>query len=235
MLGLVENTEELIHEYASCKHKVTELWDVLANIEEQEAFEEFRLGSKHLLANLDYNFKRDRFEYFNGEIKKAQDKLRKSQSNAKAKIEEVKDYSMKIIEVILNEDSSDDELDFPATKKHYEVLKEDIFTERKKESMDTASPSEVKSTISSAERQSRSSHNGKGNGRYLQRRSTIMQAPSEISSLEVDERIKEIEEKMRQAKKNHSVEVSDLKVKIMTLCKDRDAFSVALNGQRYKE
>ena len=39
-----------------------------------------------MLSNLDYNFKRDRFEYFNGEIKNAQEKLTKNQSNARAKI-----------------------------------------------------------------------------------------------------------------------------------------------------
>ena len=31
-----------------------------------------------------------------------------------------------------------------------------------------------------------------------------------------------------QAKKDHSIEVSDLKVKIMMFCKDRDAFSIDL-------
>ena len=97
MAALINNTESLIHEYALCKHKVSDLWEVLSDIEEHQNYKEFFEGSKEMLSNLDYNFKRDRFEYFNSQIKKAQDNLRKSQSSAKAKIEEVKDYSMKII------------------------------------------------------------------------------------------------------------------------------------------
>ena len=65
--------------------------------------------SQELLKNLDYNFKKDKFEYGNSVLREKEDRRRKFVESAKSKIEEVRDYSMKIIEVILSTDDSDDE------------------------------------------------------------------------------------------------------------------------------
>ena len=62
-----------------------------------------------MLKNLDYNFKKDKFEYGNSVLREKEDRRRKFVESAKSKIEEVRDYSMKIIEVILSTDDSDDE------------------------------------------------------------------------------------------------------------------------------
>ena len=86
----------------------------------------------------------------------------------------------------------------------------------------------MKSSMTSSPCRSGISQNGRIKGRYLQRKSTILMQPSsDITMSEgAEERLKEMEEKMLQAKKNHSVEVSDLKVKIHMLCKDKESISV---------
>ena len=64
-------------------------------------------------------------------IKEGEDRRRKSVERAKRKIEEVRDYSMKIIEVILhNDDSEDEEDDLAYQKKHYEVLRAELSLEK---------------------------------------------------------------------------------------------------------
>lgn len=75
---------------------------ILSSIEKHESYQQFFQNSQSLLSNLDYNFKKDKMEYGNGLTKEKEDKRRKTLESAKRKIEEVRDYSMKIIEVILH-------------------------------------------------------------------------------------------------------------------------------------
>lgn len=65
VIGLVECTEGLIHEYAVCKNKVMDLGDVLGGIETMEGFGEFKKNSAEWLVNLEYNYQKDKFEYGN--------------------------------------------------------------------------------------------------------------------------------------------------------------------------
>ena len=104
---------------------------MFASFEQPEVYQTFTAASCELLANLDYNFKKDKFQLGNGEIKEREDKRRKSVERAKRKIEEVRDYSMKIIQVILhNEDSEDEEKDVSYKKKHYDLLKSELSLEK---------------------------------------------------------------------------------------------------------
>jgi hypothetical protein len=92
----------------------------LSSVEEPDKYKEFFENSVELLSNMDYNFKKDKMEFGNAQIKEKEDKRRKSVDSAKRKIEEVRDYSMKIIEVILhNDDSEEEEEDIAYKKKHY--------------------------------------------------------------------------------------------------------------------
>jgi len=61
VMGLVDFTESLIHEYALCKKKITDLSDMLANVETPSVFEEFTKNSTIFLSNLEYNFQKDKF------------------------------------------------------------------------------------------------------------------------------------------------------------------------------
>lgn len=104
---------------------------MLNSIEEPKIYADFLKNSQELLRNVDYNYKKDKFEYGNALIKEKEDKRRKSIENGKRKIEEVKDYSMKIIEVILhNDDTDSEEEDLMSKKKHYELLKEELSLEK---------------------------------------------------------------------------------------------------------
>lgn len=85
-----------------CKERVEKLSAILSSIEKPESYQQFFENSQTLLSNLDYNFKKDKMEYGNGLTKEKEDKRRKTLESAKRKIEEVRDYSMKIIEVILH-------------------------------------------------------------------------------------------------------------------------------------
>lgn len=85
-----------------CKEGVEKLSAILSSIEKPESYQQFFENSQTLLSNLDYNFKKDKMEYGNGLTKEKEDKRRKTLESAKRKIEEVRDYSMKIIEVILH-------------------------------------------------------------------------------------------------------------------------------------
>lgn len=85
-----------------CKEGVEKLSAILSSIERPESYQQFFENSQTLLSNLDYNFKKDKMEYGNGLTKEKEDKRRKTLESAKRKIEEVRDYSMKIIEVILH-------------------------------------------------------------------------------------------------------------------------------------
>lgn len=85
-----------------CKERVEKLSAILSSIERPESYQQFFENSQTLLSNLDYNFKKDKMEYGNGLTKEKEDKRRKTLESAKRKIEEVRDYSMKIIEVILH-------------------------------------------------------------------------------------------------------------------------------------
>ena len=51
---------------------------------------------------LDYNFKTDQLEYSNAVIREKLESRKKTGRILRSKIEEVKEYNMKIIEVILN-------------------------------------------------------------------------------------------------------------------------------------
>ena len=92
------------------------------------------MNSRQLLSHVDYNFKKDRLELGNLTVKEKQDKRKKALDSTKRKIEEVKDYSMKIIEVILTQDDGSDQEDeegeFPELvtqrNKFYKKLKEEL-------------------------------------------------------------------------------------------------------------
>ena len=80
-----------------------------------------------MLSLLEYNFKKDKFQYGNTVTKEKQDKRKKTLDNTRRKVEEVRDYSMKIIEVILTDCGSDsDEEDNSYLKKHYQVLRDEL-------------------------------------------------------------------------------------------------------------
>ena len=127
VMGLVEFTESLIHEYALCKKKITELSDMLVNVQTPQVFAQFTKNSTGFLSNLEYNFQKDKFEYGNQIIREKYENRRKAYEKTKRRLEEVKDYSMKIIEVILaNEDSEEEEQDIIYKKKMYEILKREL-------------------------------------------------------------------------------------------------------------
>ena len=120
VLKLMGSTESLLEEFNSCREGVDSLSSVLANIEKAESYQYFYQNSQQLLGNMDYNFKKDKFEYGNLVTKEREDKRRKHLESTRRKIEEVRDYSMKIIEVILNNCESDsEEEDNDCLKKHY--------------------------------------------------------------------------------------------------------------------
>lgn len=76
---------------------------------------------------MEYNFQKDKFEYGNQIIREKYENRRKAYEKTKRRLEEVKDYSMKIIEVILaNEDSEEEEQDIIYKKKMYEILKREL-------------------------------------------------------------------------------------------------------------
>lgn len=79
----------------------------MMNIEQPDTYKLFFEKSQELLQNLDYNFKKDKFDYGNATLREKEDKRRKFLDCGKRKIEEVRDYSMKIIEVILHNNDSD--------------------------------------------------------------------------------------------------------------------------------
>lgn len=54
------------------------------------------------LTNIDYNFKTDQLEYASDDIRELLSKRKLTSASLHSKIEEVKEYNMKIIEVILN-------------------------------------------------------------------------------------------------------------------------------------
>ena len=58
------------------------------------------------MSKIDYNFQKDVLEFGGKEIKDIEEQRRKVNNSLKKKIEEVKEYSMKIIEVILNTETS---------------------------------------------------------------------------------------------------------------------------------
>jgi hypothetical protein len=62
-LKLIDQTEVLIQEYSRCKENVTNLSDLFSNIEEVDSYKQFLVNSTELLCNLDYNFKKDKFEF----------------------------------------------------------------------------------------------------------------------------------------------------------------------------
>ena len=120
-------TENLVSDYAQCKTSAMQISQALAELETKESVEQFKTNIIHKLSKIDYNIQKDRLEYGNLEIKEKQDTRKKNLSFVKRKIEQVKQYSMKIIEVILNNDESDDEdQDFAQKKRVYETLKADI-------------------------------------------------------------------------------------------------------------
>jgi hypothetical protein len=51
---------------------------MFASLEQPEVYQNFRGVSCELLANLDYNFKKDKFELGSAAIKEREDKRRKS-------------------------------------------------------------------------------------------------------------------------------------------------------------
>jgi hypothetical protein len=61
-----------------------------------------------LLSSLDYNSKKDRFEFGSGIVKEKEELRRQFVDYAKRGMEEMRDYSMKVIEVTLHKDDSDD-------------------------------------------------------------------------------------------------------------------------------
>ena len=69
----------------------------------------FKEKTIHNLSKMDYNFQKDAMEYNSPEIKEKLEMRKKFSKEISRKIEEVKDYSMKIIEVILNQEESDEE------------------------------------------------------------------------------------------------------------------------------
>ena len=128
---MLEVTEGLIHEYSLCKESAYDIAERLRDLENAETFKKFKTSSKHLLGQIDYNFKKDRLELGNLIIKEKEDKRRKSLEATRRKVEEVKDYSMKIIEVILaNDDDSESGEEFAEMitqkKKFYKKLKEEL-------------------------------------------------------------------------------------------------------------
>ena len=120
-----------------CIKGVESLEQHLTNLEKPQAYKEFFDNSQQLLGNLEYNFKKDKFQYGNALTKEKEDKRRKTLESTKRKIEEVRDYSMKIIEVILaNCESDDEEEDFSYQKKHYQVLKNELSLDKDEEELD---------------------------------------------------------------------------------------------------
>lgn len=135
-LKLIDQTESLVQEYSLSQQSVTRLAELFAAIEEPATYRTFREGSSDLLGNLDYNFKKDKFELGSAAIKEKEDRRRKSVERAKRKIEEVRDYSMKIIEVILHNDSDEEEQDHAYQKKHYEVLKTELCLDKNEQELE---------------------------------------------------------------------------------------------------
>jgi hypothetical protein len=58
-----------MHEYSICKESITQLSNIFAKVEQIDSFREFSENSSEFLSNLDYNFKKDKFEYGNALIK----------------------------------------------------------------------------------------------------------------------------------------------------------------------
>lgn len=68
-LKLIDQTEILIEEYSKCKENVSHLAEFFAKIEDVEVYQQFLGNSQELLGNLDYNFKKDKFEFGSSVIK----------------------------------------------------------------------------------------------------------------------------------------------------------------------
>lgn len=58
-----------MHEYSICKESITQLSDIFTKVEQIDCFKQFAENSSQFLGNLDYNFKKDKFEYGNALIK----------------------------------------------------------------------------------------------------------------------------------------------------------------------
>lgn len=71
-----------------------------------DTYNAFLSSSVELLGSLDYNEKKDKFEYGNGRIRQAEELRSLYMENTKQKMLDVQDYSMKIIEVTLNGEDS---------------------------------------------------------------------------------------------------------------------------------
>lgn len=136
-IKLANTTEAMLEEYTNCREGVSNLSDILLSIDRPENYQRFFKNSQQLLGSMDYNFKKDKFEYGNLLTKEKEDKRRKTLDSTRRKIEEVRDYSMKIIEVILNNCESDsEEEDNSYLVKHYSVLRNELFLDKNEEELD---------------------------------------------------------------------------------------------------
>ena len=86
VLKLMSCNQDLLEELDNCREGVNNLTDVLNDIDKPESYKYFFNNSTQLLGNMDYNFKKDKFEYGNLVTKEKEDKRRKSLDHTKRKI-----------------------------------------------------------------------------------------------------------------------------------------------------
>lgn len=75
-------------------------------IDQPNAFNLFKESMVDNLRKMDYNFQKDMMEYSSPSIKERVEERRKMFKDIWRKIDEVKEYSVKIIEVAMEEDDS---------------------------------------------------------------------------------------------------------------------------------
>ena len=76
----------MLGEYNSCKEGVDNLAEVLRKVDKVDNYQYFFNNSQQMLSNMDYNFKKDKFEYGNAVTKEKEDKRRKTLDGVKRKV-----------------------------------------------------------------------------------------------------------------------------------------------------
>ncbi len=124
--ALLEQTEDIMEEYASCEENLAAAVSLLDQLSNKDSFREFKTRSKELVNFLMFNTKKDRLEIEGKSIREGLEQRQNCIGSINREMEQLRDYSMKIVEVVLdNEESEEEHLN--VKQKLYEQLKEQFL------------------------------------------------------------------------------------------------------------
>lgn len=125
---LTESIHEVITHSLGIDQELRQYKDVveghvesLSNLESEGRVNQACISLKEIGSLVDYNVKKGMLEYHSPRLKELDEKVRRSLDKSSKEMEEMKEHTMKIIEVILHQLESDDEIELNLIKKKFKV------------------------------------------------------------------------------------------------------------------